>query len=94
MANITVTSTTNDIRVDFGDLASPQNLPIKGTWLKLNVIRISLEFDNEFVKVTTIGEPEWQLSYNGLNGMQVDLVNGVEPTSNADLYTKLIALIE
>lgn len=92
MANLVITSSTNTIKVDFGVLGvSP--LPKKGTWNKNHVVDFALQPSDAFVKATTIGENEWQVSYNGVNGLQVDSVNGVAPTSNSDLYDKLSVLI-
>ena len=93
MANLVITSTTKTIKVDFGTLSSTGFLPVKGVWMKDYVIRFSLEHNNDFVKAQTVGEPEWQLSFDGVNGLQVDSVDGVVPTSNSDLYNKLDALI-
>lgn len=92
MANIVITSTTNSIKVDFGVLGTG-NIPKKGTWNKNHVVDFALQPSDTFVKATTIGENEWQLSFDGNNGMQIDSVDGVAPTSNSDLYNKLIALI-
>jgi phage tail tube protein FII len=92
MANLVVTSTTNSIKVDFGVLGVIPN-PKKGTWKKDKVENIKLEISDTYVRVTTIGEPEWQLSWNGTNVLQVDSIDGVAPISNSDLYDKLIALI-
>lgn len=36
----------------------------------------------------------YSIDFDGLNAYKVDSVNGVSPTSNSDLYDKLIALIE
>jgi hypothetical protein len=92
MANIVITSTTNSIKVDFGVLGTG-NLPKKGAWEKDKIIKIELLPSDAFVKITNLGENEWQVSYDGNNGMQIDSVDGVAPTSNSDLYDKLIALI-
>lgn len=92
MANLVITSTTNSVKVDFG-VYGVGNIPLKGTWRKDKIINFSLQLSNAFVIASTIGEPEWQLSYDGTNGMQVDSVDGVAPTSNSDLYDKLIVLI-
>lgn len=92
MANIIVTSTTNTIQVTFGVYESSV-IPKKGTWHKEYIQSFSLMPSDSFVKGRTVGEPEWQLSFNGTNSMQVDSVNGVAPTSNSDLYDKLVALL-
>lgn len=92
MANIIVTSSTNAIKADFGVLGvSP--LPKKGTWNKAQVISFTLSPSDAFLKASILGENEWQLSWNGTNGLQVDSIDGVAPTSNSDLYDKLLALL-
>ena len=93
MANLVITSSTNCIKVDFGVLASVGHLPIKGVWTKEHVIRFSLEHGNAYVKIQTVSELEWQVSFNGVNGLQVDSVDAVAPVSNSDLYDKLVALL-
>ena len=35
----------------------------------------------------------WSVTFDGVGGLQIDSINGVAPTSNSDLYDKLIALI-
>ncbi len=92
MANLVVTDSTNAIKVDFGVLGVAP-LPKKGTWKKDMIFKMELMPSDIFVKVTTFWEAEWQLSFNGTNGLQVDSVNAVAPTSNSDLYDKLTALI-
>lgn len=92
MANLIVTSTTNSVKVDFGVLGGG-GIPKKGTFHHDHIVSFKLEPADAYVRATTIGENEWQLSYNGVNGMQIDSINGVAPTSNSDLYDKLSVLI-
>ena len=92
MANITVTSTTNSISVEFNDYSSSLGTS-KSTWNKTR-ITFGLKHSNSFVQVLVLGEPNWAVSYDGSAGtLQIDSVNGVSPSSNSDLYTKLIALL-
>jgi len=92
MANIVVTSTTNTIAVDFGVYAGVQGLPTKKTYKKSEVLSVSQASDQ--VNVYSIGDPQWNLAYTATtNCFIVDTVAGVAPTSNADLYDKIIALI-
>jgi len=92
MANIVITSTTNSINVEFNTYSSGVGMT-KGAWNKTR-ITFQLEYADNFVDVLVIGEPSWPISFDGSTGtLQIDSINGVAPTSNSDLYTKLIALI-
>jgi hypothetical protein len=92
MANLVVTSTANTISVVFNAMASAAKME-KGTWLKSR-ITFRLMVSNAYVDVLVAGEVDWAVSFDGSsNTMQIDSVNGVAPTSNSDLYDKLIALI-
>ena len=90
MANLVITESTNSINVNFGIYTSIF-IPLEGTWKKDMVVCIKLT-DTQ-VTVTTEGEPEWQLTFDGALGFQVDSINASSPSSNSDLYNKLIALI-
>lgn len=92
MANIVVTSTTNSIKVDFGVYSSSLGFS-KGVWRKEKV-RFNLKHSSTYVDVLVDGEPDFAVTYDGSTGtLQIDSINGVAPTSNSDLYDKLIALI-
>ena len=92
MANIVVTSNTNNIDVVFNDLAAATGIK-KGNWNKLR-ITFQLMPSDAFVKVFILNEPAWAVSFNGAaDTLQIDSVAGVAPTSNSDLYDKLIALL-
>ena len=92
MANLVVTSTTNTIDVAFNDLATTAGME-SGTWHKQR-ITFQLMVSDSFVRVLVIGEPSWAVSFDGSSGtLTIDTVAGVAPTSNSDLYDKLIALI-
>lgn len=90
MANITVTSTTNTLQVDFGDYYPLAYQFQKGTWKKDHIQSIQLDSG---VYISIDDERLWVVSYDGSNGFQIDSVDGVIPTSDLDLYNKLIALI-
>lgn len=93
MPNIVVTSTANSIKVDFGDYASSVGFK-KGTWNKSEIVAFELAASDAYVTaIPTVG-PRWNLVYqsSGQN-LIVDTVAGAAPTSNSDLYDKLIALI-
>ena len=92
MANIAVTSSTSNFIIDFGDYVSVTGIK-KATWQKQR-ISFRLMASDSFVQVLVVGEPNWAVSFNGsANTLQIDSVNSVAPTSNSDLYDKLIALI-
>lgn len=93
MANITITSTTNSIKVEYGDY-TPIIESKKQCWRKEMISNFHLLPDESAIHVVVIQEKEWMVSWDGSTGtLQIDSVNGVAPTSNSDLYDKLIALI-
>jgi len=90
MANIVVTSTTNSIKVDFGVL---NTFADKGVWRKEEV-SFYLKTGASFIIVKVHNDTPFAVSWDGSTGtLQIDSVGGVAPTSNSDLYDKLIALI-
>lgn len=92
MANITVTSTSNTIKVAFNDYSSVVGDSL-GTWQKKN-LQFRLNYFQTFVKVYEGDFATWPVSFDGSdNSFIIDSVDGVAPTSNLDLYNKLIALI-
>jgi len=92
MANIVVTSTTNSIKAAFNDLASIAKAK-KGVWHKSR-ISFQLAESGAIVKVLVFGETEWAISFDGsINTLQIDSVDGVAPTSNDDLFSKLETLL-
>lgn len=91
MANITIVSTTNSINVNFGDYGGVELQSLEGCWRKEI---ISFEKRSDYVIARVRGEKDWLVSYNGVDGtFQIDSIDTVAPTTNDDLYTKLIALI-
>jgi len=99
MANLVITSTTNSIVIDNGVYAGIEGalgvIQKKATFRKDDLRRIALAPSDANVNVFLIEQGMlFILSFDGASGtMQVDTVNGVAPTSNSDLYDKLIALI-
>lgn len=92
MANITITTTTNSIKVDFGDYYPQQIEYSKGVWAKNKIVAIEL---NTYVHISLIGERDWLVSYDGAGqSVKIDSVDGVAPVDNADLYTKLVDLLD
>lgn len=93
MANVVITSTANSIKVVFNDYSTAVGME-KGTWAKNEISDIRLGLSDAYVDVETKHEPRWLVVFEATTGMLlVDSVDGVAPTSNSDLYDKLIALI-
>lgn len=93
MANIVITSTANYIKVDFGAYY-PTSHPIELAYYNENSLE-KVELYSGMVKVHLQSEygRDWELSYDGSIGFQVDSVGGVAPTSNKDLCDKIGTLI-
>ena len=92
MANIVITSSTNNIAVVFNDMETLVGIK-KGNWHK-EKITFQLMPSDAFVKVLVLNEPTWAVSFDGSSGtMQIDSINASAPTSNSDLYDKLIAIL-
>ena len=90
MANIVVTSTANSIKVEFNIYSTIVDM-IKGTWGKTYIQSVLLRTDGILIDV--LGQHDWLVSFDGSVGtFQIDSIDGVAPTSNSDLYDKLIAL--
>ena len=93
MAFVTVTDTANNILVDFGVYSGVSTVYKKANFHK-NIISFQLAADESFVRVETRDGKSWTLSFNGAGEtLQIDSINAVAPTSNLDLYNKLITLI-
>jgi hypothetical protein len=99
MANIVMVSTTNSVKVDngvySGVIGALGVIQKKATFRKDDIFRISLEPTEAYVEVQFKSRTSYFiLSFNGTAGtLQVDLIDAVAPTSNSDLYDKLVALI-
>ena len=47
-----------------------------------------------FINVHVVNSPNFPVSFDGSTGtLQIDTVSGVAPSSNEDLYNKLVALL-
>lgn len=99
MANVVIVSTTNSVKIDNGVYAGIEGslgvIQKKATFRKHDIRRVALHPTEANVVVFLIEHGlTFTLSFDGSTGtMQVDSVDGVAPTSNSDLYDKLIALI-
>ena len=95
-----MTSTTNTIKCDNGVYSGVAGalgiIQKKATFRKDEIFRISLSPDESYVQVLFKSREKnyFILSFNGSAGtLQVDTIDSVAPTSNSDLYDKLIALL-
>ena len=88
--NIVIVTTTNSIKVDFNDLSSAVGVE-NGTWNKSAVK--SIKKATNHVEVYTNEDHRWLCTFDGSDFLQIDAIDGVAPTSNDDLYAKLIAMI-
>jgi hypothetical protein len=92
MANVTITDTTTILEVDFGVYSASFGVK-KENWHK-HSIHFKLVHGDAFIKCGEDNGSDIAISWDGSgNSYQVDTVNGVAPTSNADLYDKLVALL-
>lgn len=96
MANVVITSTTNSIKVDLGVYGAVPAVDYSNVTIRKDkIIDIKLKNSGSFVEAVVQDDGKWTISFNPVgNALVVDTVDGVAPTSNSDLYTKLIALIE
>lgn len=92
MANIEVTTTATRFKVSFNDLCSLSGFK-KRTFF-IEDVNFDLACDDAFVRATVKGEREWLLTWDGEGEtMQIDSIDDVAPTSNEDLYNKLVAIL-
>lgn len=93
MANIVVTSTANHIKVDFGDYY-PTYYPVDIAYYNANLVEKVELYSNMVIVHLSGGNKDWELSYDGSAGFQVDTIDGATPSSNSDLCDKIGALIK
>ena len=87
MANLVLVTTANTIKVDFNDLADHYT---EATWAKDQIS--SIHKHATYVVVKMKNDQRWLCSFDATK-MEIDSIDAVAPTSTADLYTKLIAMI-
>ena len=95
-----MTSTTNTVKCDNGVYSGLSGalgvMQKKATFRKDEVFRFSLAPDESYVQVLFKSRTNAQFifSFDGATGtLKVDSIDSVAPTSNSDLYDKLIALL-
>ena len=93
MANVVVTSTSLVVSADFGDYASGVGMT-KGSWQRSSITSVVLNNSSDWIEVRTKDNSRWQICYSAYaNSLIIDSVNGVAPSSNSDLYDKIVALM-
>lgn len=91
MANIVITSNTTSIFLNFGDVVLREKFNVKEKEMHKSEVHIDIGLNDEVI--IEYEGVEYPVSFDGANDIaQVDLVDGITPTSNADLRTKLITL--
>jgi len=92
MPNITITDTTNSVKFDLGDYSTGLGFS-KALRHKFTIDRVILR--PYWIEYMTADKQTYTLHYttNSYNALIVDSVNGVAPTSLADLYIKLEVLL-
>lgn len=91
MANITITSTDSALTVNYGDYS--QIIGLKTEKMNRSNVSIALSEDGTYIEFNMTKWGLW-LSHDGHGATRkVDSVNGVAPTSTADLFDKLASLI-
>ena len=90
MNNLKITSTTNTIKIDFGDHS--EMLKIKKSAFYKSNISFILRLD--YIEINVYREDEINVSVDNEQGVcKVDFVNGVAPTSLEDLFNNLEDLL-
>lgn len=89
MPNAVITSDSDRIYIVFNDMTSLAGMP-SGDWSK-DAISISLNLSNIDIFFSALNEQQWRFSFN--SQIIVDSVDGVAPTDNSDLFTKLQAAL-
>lgn len=91
---ITITSSASHVIVDMGAYY-PNALPVKkGYWRKDQIRIITLNTDH--VEVDAADGRDWLLDFDGnsiTDAFIVSAVDGVPPTSNEDLFNKLVSIL-
>jgi hypothetical protein len=94
MAYITVIKTSTKINVDFGVYVGAQTsagvIPKKRSY-PIDGIIFTLTSTGEVDANITATQDSFIVTFDGVNGsLKIDSVDGIAPTSNEDLYNKLI----
>lgn len=104
MANLVLTSTTNTVTVNYGVYGgNPANPFSEGVYAKTYLVRFQISADGNFIEMFfsdgSVSNVTWSQSNNptvptdGMALSTIDSIDGVAPTSQADLLAKLTALL-
>lgn len=92
MANVVVTSTTNCIKFNYGVYATATGEILEEIVSKDDV-HFYLTYNDASVLIKEGDGFTEEFTFDGANNTRIiDSVNGVAPTSNSDLYSKLATL--
>lgn len=93
MPNLIITSDAIQVHVDFGDYTSLVHYH-DVSFRRADIAIVDLAESDVFVKVVMANGDRFDVSFNTTQGaLIVDSINAVSPTSNADLRTKINALV-
>lgn len=94
MPDVVITSTTNSVKVDFGDFSSSVGYS-KGVYGKSDIQYMTLKTDH--VEVVAADSARWICAASNATvapqSLIISTIDGVGPTSLSDLYDKLSALL-
>jgi len=90
MANVVITKNNALVTIDLGVL---ENRVCKISLNKAHVRDVKLATDDLYVELQTDLDNYMFSFESGTDVLEVDTVEGSAPTSNSDLYDKLVALI-
>jgi hypothetical protein len=92
MSNVVITSDLNRVYFVFNDYSSEAGAT-SGDWNK-SALSLEMNYSDRDIFVFDSAHNLFRLSYNAVSGaLLVDSVNGVAPVSNADLKSKLDAVL-
>ena len=94
--NAVVTTDTENVIVDFNDLANNIDIPTSGIWHK-NIIGSIQNLGTQIQIEFSISKKDWYISRttDNVNGtVLIDTIDGATPTSNLDLYEKIVYAIK
>jgi hypothetical protein len=92
MANVVFTSNNNTISMDFNAVATLAQCK-KSKWRYDAIVCVMLAPSDACVIVRNINAKDYPFSFNGVNGLPVDNVDGTVPTSNEHLYNLISSII-
>lgn len=92
MGNVTFKSSQNTVAIDFGVHAVLAQAA-KSKWRFDAIISVFLTPTSGAVVIRSSVGKDYPFSFNGVNGLPVDLVDDVAPTSNEHLFDLISGII-